>query len=93
METIRQFRQLIPANVVHDQLMNNEGAEITALQGADATIRRYQPQFAIATDPVVDGQTTSERVEANLRDYGYRVATRRVAHGAISTSTSPGAGP
>lgn len=73
--------------------MNIEGAEIAALQGADATIRRYHPQFAIATDHMVEGQTTSGRVEVILRDYGYRVATRRVARGAIITYTIPGGGP
>ncbi len=69
--------------------MNIEGAEIAALHGAGETIRRYHPHFAIATDHTVEGQPTSGRVEAILRDHGYRVATRRVAHGAIITYTLP----
>jgi len=69
--------------------MNIEGAEIAALHGASATIQQHHPQFAIATDHTVDGQPTSGRVEAILREYGYRVATRRVAHGAIITYTIP----
>jgi FkbM family methyltransferase len=60
--------------------MNIEGAEIKALQGAEQTIRRYKPDFAISSDHFVDGdiargERTCGPVEQILREHGYIAET------------------
>ena len=62
--------------------MNIEGAEIKALCGADETIHRFQPHFAISSDHFVNGDSvrgerTCGPVEEILRHHGYAAETIR----------------
>ncbi|MBV8810932.1 MAG: FkbM family methyltransferase [Acidobacteriaceae bacterium] len=75
--------------------MNIEGAEIKALHGADETISRFRPCFAISSDHFVDGDSlrgerTCGPVEEMLRGRGYmaetiRFGTEWVTYGTPST--------
>jgi FkbM family methyltransferase len=55
--------------------MDVEGAEVHALRGAEASIRRFRPAFAIASYHMVDGGPTYPAVEAFFREAGYRFET------------------
>lgn len=55
--------------------MNIEGAEIKAIEGASDTIRRFRPDFAIASNHLVGGKYTFSAVEELLREYDYNVET------------------
>jgi FkbM family methyltransferase len=59
--------------------MDVEGAEVHALRGAEESIRRFQPGFAIASYHHVYGGPTFPIVEAFFRDAGYQCET--VWHG------------
>jgi FkbM family methyltransferase len=52
-----------------------EGAELEFLKGAEKTLPRSEAHVAIASYHILDGQTTSERVENILREYGYETET------------------
>lgn len=55
--------------------MDVEGAEVHALRGAQASIRRFGPAFAIASYHQVDGGPTFPAVEAFFRASGYGCET------------------
>lgn len=55
--------------------MDVEGAEVHALRGAEASIRRFRPGFAIASYHQVDGGPTFPAVEAFFRASGYGCET------------------
>lgn len=55
--------------------MNVEGSEMEALNGARETINKYKPYCAIRSDHFVDGRQTFDRVEQQLKDYGYTTET------------------
>jgi FkbM family methyltransferase len=55
--------------------MDVEGAEVRALRGAEESIRRFRPAFAIASYHQVDGRPTYPAVEAFFRDRGYACET------------------
>jgi FkbM family methyltransferase len=61
-----------PINLVK---MDIEGAEIKALCGCERIISRWKPMFIIASYHVVNGATTSKRVEDFLVKRGYEVKT------------------
>lgn len=52
-----------------------EGAELEFLEGARETLLRNETRVAIASYHVVNGQTTSDRVERILKEYGYETET------------------
>ncbi len=52
-----------------------EGAELAFVEGAQATLTQRHPRLAIASYHIVDGAETWPRLEAMLRDAGYRVET------------------
>ena len=56
--------------------MNIEGAEIEAVKGANATIKKYRPHFVIRTNHNVEGRYTDDRVSATLKGYGYNPETK-----------------
>lgn len=60
--------------------MDIEGAELEALQGAAATLKRFQPYTCVASYHVVDGQTTAARVESALAAAGLQVQTGYPKH-------------
>jgi hypothetical protein len=55
--------------------MDIEGAEIEALEGAQNTINRFNPNFAIASYHSRGGQQTYKIVENMLSGNGYKVDT------------------
>ena len=69
--------------------LNIEGAEIKALEGADETIRRFKPHFAISSDHYLDGnvargERTCSTVERILNAYGYEVETVTFGTGCVT---------
>lgn len=52
-----------------------EGAELAFVEGAQETLTQRHPRLAIASYHIVDGAETWPRLEALLRDAGYRVET------------------
>ena len=69
--------------------MNIEGSELRALHGASKTIARFKPHFAISSDHLIDEQTTSARVEAILREHGYRAETVTYQIETVTYGTPP----
>ncbi len=55
--------------------MDIEGAEVRALRGATATLRRFRPEFAIASYHQVEGKPTYPDVEAFFHSVGYGCET------------------
>jgi FkbM family methyltransferase len=55
--------------------MDIEGAEGKALAGSAQVMRRFQPDFAIESYHLVDGQPTRSAVEHSLKAAGYGVDT------------------
>lgn len=55
--------------------MDVEGAEVHALRGAESSIQRFRPGFAIASYHQVDGGPTYPAVEAFFRSIGYQCET------------------
>ncbi len=55
--------------------MDAEGAECNVLRGAQQTIARFRPSFAIAAYHVIDGRQTFHQVEDLLGGFGYKIET------------------
>ncbi|MFA5142888.1 MAG: FkbM family methyltransferase [Candidatus Omnitrophota bacterium] len=60
--------------------MDVEGAEVEALKGARAIMKRYHPRFAIASYHVLSGKKTCVMLEKMLKDSGYRTETSYPLH-------------
>ena len=56
--------------------MDIEGSEVAALQGAQATLRRFHPPILVETH-IVNGQSTAAEVEKLLTQCGYRNIVRQ----------------
>ena len=69
--------------------MDIEGAEIKALAGAQKTIEKFRPDFAIGSYHIADGKQTRPYVERALRDYGYDVETIFFGKECITFGTAP----
>jgi FkbM family methyltransferase len=57
--------------------MNIEGAEIEALEGCIETIKRLQPNFAIYSNHLVNGELTFIKLETFFKKIGYPYRTLR----------------
>ena len=56
--------------------MDIEGSEVSALQGAHATLQRFHPPIIVETH-IVNGQSTAAEVEKLLAQFGYRNIVRQ----------------
>lgn len=65
--------------------MDIEGAEIEALDGCVQTIEKLEPNFAIASYHIVDGQPTYVKVEKFFKKIGYPYKTVRFRKNEIIT--------
>lgn len=57
--------------------MDIEGAEIEAMEGSIETIRKFRPNFAIASYHIVEGKPTYLAIEDFFRTHGYPFKTLR----------------
>lgn len=55
--------------------MNIEGSEIEAIKGAENTIKKYKPHWAIRTNHFVDGEMTDKKVEYLLNQWDYKTTS------------------
>jgi FkbM family methyltransferase len=60
--------------------MDVEGSEVSALQGAEKTIKMNNVLLAIATYHIVNGEETSADVEELLESFGYEAKTEFPRH-------------
>lgn len=73
--TIDQIADELSLNRLDLIKMDIEGAEIEALEGAPNTIKKFSPNFAIASYHLRSGQQTYKIVENMLLAKGYKVST------------------
>jgi FkbM family methyltransferase len=52
-----------------------EGAELEVADASEPVIRRFRPNYAIASYHIRDGKPTSEKLASQFRKYGYQVKT------------------
>lgn len=69
--------------------MDIEGAEIEALDGAVETIKKYKPNFTIASYHIVNGEQTFIKVEAFFRKMNYPFKTIKFKDDEIITFAGP----
>ena len=69
--------------------MDIEGAEIEALDGCMATIEKLQPNFAIASYHIVNGEATYVKVEEFFQKSNYPYQTVRFRKNEIITFAGP----
>ncbi len=69
--------------------MDIEGAEIEALDGAVETIKKYRPNFTIASYHIVNGEQTFIKVEAFFRKMNYPFKTIKFKDNEIITFAGP----
>ena len=65
--------------------MDIEGAEIEALKGAQNIIKKFKPNFAIASYHIVDGEPTYLKLEKEFKKLNYAFRTLRVSKYEIIT--------
>lgn len=69
--------------------MDIEGAEIQAVIGAKRTIKKMQPNFAIASYHFVNGVQTYKKIESIFQDLNYPFHTEFFPDGEIITYAGP----
>ena len=69
--------------------MDIEGAEIEAIEGAQETIQKFKPNFAIASYHIIDGEPTYIKLEEQFNQIGYPYKTIHFNHKEIITFAGP----
>lgn len=69
--------------------MDIEGAEIEAIDGCRETIKRFSPNFAIASYHIVNGEPTYLKLEKMFQEMGYPFKTIRFKSTEIITFAGP----
>lgn len=83
--TIDNFITSLKINQLHFVKMDIEGAEIEAMQGAIETIKKYQPEFSIASYHIVNNKPTYLALEKFFETIKYPYKTIFFSDGEIIT--------
>lgn len=69
--------------------MDIEGAEVEAVEGAVNTIKKHQPNFAIADYHIINGEPTYKKIEKLFEEMGYPYKTIKFDNSEIITFAGP----
>lgn len=87
--TLDTWCQLNGINRLDFIKMDIEGAELEAIEGCRDSIKKFQPNFAIASYHMVNGEPTYIKLEAFFKSIGYPYVTKKFSGYEIITFAGP----